>query len=182
MFASLSHCPRSILLEAVFISATGTARSPSLQLNARETIQIGRNKNVSLSTYHYCPYFLLRPDTLGIYNPCSTFALSITLMQTPTCTGMRVRSTKDAHVIFQAVNLGIRPMVTRRLDTEERRAITSGCVFVWEERSPNSEVSGVSPIVVQCVLRFRELTFPSSHSRLALNGARFCMIDLLPNR
>jgi len=35
-------------------------------------------------------------------------------------------------------------MITRRLDTEERRAITSGCVFVWEERGgPNTEPMGL---------------------------------------
>jgi len=36
------------------------------------------------------------------------------------------------------------PMITRRLDTEERRAISSGCVFVWEERGgPNTEPMGL---------------------------------------
>jgi hypothetical protein len=34
-------------------------------------------------------------------------------------------------------------MVSRRLDTEERRAIHSGCVFVWEERGPNAEATGL---------------------------------------
>jgi len=34
-------------------------------------------------------------------------------------------------------------MVTRRLDTEERRSISSGCVFVWEERGPNAEATGL---------------------------------------
>lgn len=33
--------------------------------------------------------------------------------------------------------------VSRRLDTDERRAISSGCVFVWEERGPNAEATGV---------------------------------------
>ncbi|KAJ7121347.1 Gti1/Pac2 family-domain-containing protein [Mycena crocata] len=61
-------------------------------------------------------------------------------LQSPTCTGIRVRSPADAHTIFHAVSLGILPMITRRLDTEERRAIRSGCVFVWEERGgPNTE-------------------------------------------
>ncbi|KAJ7451860.1 Gti1/Pac2 family-domain-containing protein [Mycena galericulata] len=65
-------------------------------------------------------------------------------MQSPTCTGIRVRSPTDAHVIFHAVSLGILPMITRRLDTEERRAISSGCVFVWEERGgPNTEPMGL---------------------------------------
>lgn len=35
-------------------------------------------------------------------------------------------------------------MITRRLDTEERRAIASGCVYVWEERGgPNTEPMGL---------------------------------------
>lgn len=84
-------------------------------------------------------------------------------MQQPTCTRLRVRyagtlavadeesidstlhrSPQDAQVIFHAVAVGVLPMVTRRLDTEERRAITSGSVFVWEERGPNPEATGVS--------------------------------------
>ena len=65
-------------------------------------------------------------------------------MQRPTCSGLRVRSPADAQVIFHAVSLNILPMVSRRLDTEERRAISSGCVFVWEERGPNAEATGVS--------------------------------------
>lgn len=34
-------------------------------------------------------------------------------------------------------------MVTRRLDAEERRAISSGHVFVWEERGSNTEATGL---------------------------------------
>jgi len=64
-------------------------------------------------------------------------------MQQPTCTRLRVRSPPDAQVIFHAVAVGVLPMVTRRLDTEERRAITSGSVFVWEEREPNPEATGL---------------------------------------
>lgn len=68
------------------------------------------------------------------------------VMQRPTCTGLRVRSPADAHAIFHAVSLNMLPMVSRRLDTEERRTITSGCVFVWEERGSNAEATGVSII------------------------------------
>lgn len=64
-------------------------------------------------------------------------------MQQPTCTGIRIRSPADAHVIFHAVSLELLPMVSRRLDTDERRYIMSGCVFVWEERGPNAEVNGL---------------------------------------
>ncbi|KAI0798490.1 Gti1/Pac2 family-domain-containing protein [Irpex lacteus] len=63
-------------------------------------------------------------------------------MQPATCNGIRVRSTADCNVIFHAVSLGILPLVSRRLSIEERRAIQSGCVFVWEERSPTIEAVG----------------------------------------
>lgn len=65
-------------------------------------------------------------------------------MQPPTCTGIRVRSVHDAHVIFHGVYLGHLTMVTRRLDSEERRAVRAGNVYVWEERGRNTEATGVS--------------------------------------
>lgn len=65
-------------------------------------------------------------------------------MQRATCTGIRIRSPSDARVIFHAVLLGILPMVTRRLDTEERSMISPGAVYVWEERGPQAELTGVS--------------------------------------
>lgn len=64
-------------------------------------------------------------------------------MQRATITGIRVRSPADARVIFHSVALNIFPMVTRRLDTEERSLITSGSVYVWEERGPHAELTGV---------------------------------------
>ncbi|KAI0084936.1 Gti1/Pac2 family-domain-containing protein [Irpex rosettiformis] len=63
-------------------------------------------------------------------------------MQPATCNSVRVRSTADCNVIFHAVSLGILPLVSRRLSIDERRAIQSGCVFVWEERSPTIEAVG----------------------------------------
>ena len=65
-------------------------------------------------------------------------------MQRPTCTEIRVRSVSDALVIFYAVSKGILPIVSRRLDSEERRSIRSGSVYVWEERGPDAEATGVS--------------------------------------
>ena len=44
---------------------------------------------------------------------------------------------EDAEKIFHAVALRLLPMVVSRLDDEERLALTSGCVYVWEERSSN---------------------------------------------
>ncbi|KAI0633581.1 Gti1/Pac2 family-domain-containing protein [Trametes polyzona] len=67
-------------------------------------------------------------------------------MQLPTCTGIRIRSMADAHVIFHAVSLGLLPIVSRRLDMEERRYIHSGCVCVWEERSASGEGSSATGI------------------------------------
>jgi hypothetical protein len=64
-------------------------------------------------------------------------------MQQPTYVGLHVRTLADAEVIFHAVHQGLLRMVTRRLDTEERRAISSGCVYVWEERGANADANGV---------------------------------------
>lgn len=64
-------------------------------------------------------------------------------MHQPTCINLRVRTPADAHTIFHGVHEGILPMITRRLDTEERRAISSGCVYVWEERGASAEATGV---------------------------------------
>ncbi|KZT10902.1 uncharacterized protein LAESUDRAFT_693329 [Laetiporus sulphureus 93-53] len=58
-------------------------------------------------------------------------------MQSPTCTRLRIRSVHDAEVVLHAVFLGRLPMIVRRLDDEDRMALTSGCIYVWEERSSN---------------------------------------------
>lgn len=58
-------------------------------------------------------------------------------MQTPTYTGIRIRSARDANILFHAVALGLLPLVTRRLDEAERLQVRSGCVYVWEERNPS---------------------------------------------
>lgn len=34
-------------------------------------------------------------------------------------------------------------MVTRRLDADERLALRSGCIYAWEERGPNTEMTGL---------------------------------------
>lgn len=66
-------------------------------------------------------------------------------LQPPTCTGIRIRSVLDAHLIFHGVMMRILPMVTRRLDTDERRMVRPGNVYVWEERGRHSEATGVRP-------------------------------------
>ncbi|KAJ7267653.1 hypothetical protein B0H12DRAFT_1010445, partial [Mycena haematopus] len=64
-------------------------------------------------------------------------------VQRPTCTNLRIRSVDDAHKIFFAIQRGLLPMVSRRLDLEERAALRTGCVYAWEERSPNAEITGI---------------------------------------
>ncbi|KAF8160714.1 Gti1/Pac2 family-domain-containing protein [Crassisporium funariophilum] len=64
-------------------------------------------------------------------------------MQRATITGIRIRSPADARTVFHSVFMNILPMVTRRLDTEERSLITTGSVYVWEERGPHAELTGV---------------------------------------
>ncbi|KAJ7834244.1 hypothetical protein B0H14DRAFT_2798772 [Mycena olivaceomarginata] len=34
-------------------------------------------------------------------------------------------------------------MVSRRLDLDERAALKTGCVYAWEERSPNNKITGI---------------------------------------
>jgi hypothetical protein len=74
--------------------------------------------------------------------------LQVAPMQRPTCSNIRIRSTSDAHKIFFAVQKGLLPVVTRRLDADERLALCSGCVYVWEERGDHSELSA-SPCSLQ---------------------------------
>lgn len=45
-----------------------------------------------------------------------------------------VRTPHDAIVLFEACRLGLLPRVQRRLSERERQQITSGSVFVWDER------------------------------------------------
>ncbi|KFY65905.1 hypothetical protein V496_02254 [Pseudogymnoascus sp. VKM F-4515 (FW-2607)] len=45
-----------------------------------------------------------------------------------------VRSPADAIKLFEACRLGLLPRVQRRLSEKERQSITSGSVFVWDER------------------------------------------------
>jgi len=88
----------------------------------------------------------------------------VTMIQQPTCTGLRIRTPADAHVIFHAVHERLLKMVTRRLDTEERRAISPGCVYVWEERGANAEANGVvSPLFASSICQFRAYLSQARH-------------------
>jgi len=95
--------------------------------------------------YLFPPYRTppLLPSSYSHHPHCSTSNRYPSLMQRPTCTEIRVRSVSDALVIFYAVSKGILPIVSRRLDSEERRCIRSGSVYVWEERGPDAEATGL---------------------------------------
>ncbi|TFK49403.1 hypothetical protein OE88DRAFT_1633432 [Heliocybe sulcata] len=64
-------------------------------------------------------------------------------MQQPTLENVVVRTVRDATHIFYAVARNLLPIITRRLDADERRAIKAGNVYVWEDRGANSESSGL---------------------------------------
>ena len=61
----------------------------------------------------------------------------------PTFTGIVIRTVEEANRLFHVVRLGRAKLFTRRLTVEERRAIYTGCVFVWEERNQTLEAVGV---------------------------------------
>ncbi|KAF9482705.1 hypothetical protein BDN70DRAFT_874720 [Pholiota conissans] len=64
-------------------------------------------------------------------------------MQQPTLQNVRIRSTRDALQVFHGVAIHRLPLITRRLDAEERRNIAPGNVYVWEERGANTEPTGL---------------------------------------
>ncbi|KAG6861865.1 hypothetical protein C0995_011162 [Termitomyces sp. Mi166 len=65
-------------------------------------------------------------------------------MQQPTLTSIRIRSVLDAHRIFYAVQKGRLERIKRRLDAEERSALCSGCIYVWEQRGSHAvDVTGL---------------------------------------
>ncbi|KAI0351153.1 hypothetical protein OH77DRAFT_974740 [Trametes cingulata] len=55
---------------------------------------------------------------------------------------LHLRDARDAHVVFEAVRLGILPLITRRLTASEREQLASGNVFVWEE-AEHKQVGGL---------------------------------------
>jgi hypothetical protein len=65
---------------------------------------------------------LLTPSSVVLL-PC--------IMQRPTLQNVRIRSTRDALQLFNGVATNRLPLITRRLDAEERRAIIPGNVYVW---------------------------------------------------
>lgn len=46
---------------------------------------------------------------------------------------LHLRDARDALVVFEAVRIGVLPLIKRRLTSDERDQLSSGNVFVWEE-------------------------------------------------
>lgn len=88
------------------------------------------------------PYIKASSDRFLPFN--TPYPEPVNMAQGPTLTDVRVRNTRDSHIIFGAVAQGALPLITRRLtNTERRDFIRPGSVFVWEERGPESGSSGV---------------------------------------
>ncbi|KAF9793209.1 hypothetical protein BJ322DRAFT_1016786 [Thelephora terrestris] len=62
--------------------------------------------------------------------------------QSPTCSGVKIRSVHDAQVILYACHIGRLEMIKTRLDSADRHALASGNVYAWEERSPRADPMG----------------------------------------
>jgi hypothetical protein len=85
-------------------------------------------------------------------------------MQPPTYIGLRIRTPADAHVIFHAVHERLLRKVGRRLNAEERRAISPGCVYVWEEPGGDTEANGtVSLLFGSLICQLRAYLFQAGH-------------------
>ncbi|TFK53568.1 hypothetical protein OE88DRAFT_1643292 [Heliocybe sulcata] len=73
----------------------------------------------------------------------SSKAFAYRAMQQPTLRNFRLRNVQDALRVFYACYLGILPLITRRLDNEERQQLRPGDAYVWEGRNPETDVSGL---------------------------------------
>jgi len=62
--------------------------------------------------------------------------------QQPTLQNARIRTAQDALQVFFAVARNVLTLLTRRLDADERKAIRSGNVYIWEDRSASTVDNG----------------------------------------
>ncbi|KAN0136855.1 Gti1/Pac2 family domain containing protein [Lactarius tabidus] len=68
--------------------------------------------------------------------------MSPTYHQQPTLQNARIRTAQDALHVFFAVARNVLTLLTRRLDADERKAIRSGNVYIWEDRSASTADNG----------------------------------------
>ena len=127
----------SLLDHSILLRGHGVCQSPAISLSS-----------FSPEVWHRPTIFTPGSCRPRGYSPPSPTLVNMML---PTCTDIRVRTARDAEIIFHAVRLGILPMVMQRLGSEERMALCSGCVYVWEERS-----GSLSESMEQGIERFTE--------------------------
>ncbi|EIN07191.1 hypothetical protein PUNSTDRAFT_45659 [Punctularia strigosozonata HHB-11173 SS5] len=97
-------------------------------------------------------------------------------MQRPTHSRLHLRDARDAHMVFEAVRLGILKPVTRRLNEIERSTfIQSGAVFVWEESEDDSGLKRWTDGRVWSQSRMREKTQPGLLNVLPLGEYDFAI-------
>lgn len=84
--------------------------------------------SASTSSTRYVTHDLLRT----IYHPQP----KITLISTTD-----IRDAQDALMLFEAVRLNVLPLITRRLNGNERAQLKSGNIFVWEESESKGGLS-----------------------------------------
>ena len=116
------------------------ARGPPAPGKPNKTFALNRdNLEVETAGTSYLIYFS-QADDFGI-DPRFTNAMgsgswsstnsSPVIMQHPTLQNVRIRSTRDALQVFHGVATHRLPLITRRLDAEERINIVPGNVYVW---------------------------------------------------
>jgi len=103
----------------------------------RSLVAFLRSQGVNCSAIIYATLFPLSPPPSPQYPPTPS-----PMPQSPTCSGIRIRSVHDAQVILYACHIGRLEMIKMRLDSADRHALTSGNVYAWEERSPRSDPMG----------------------------------------
>jgi hypothetical protein len=77
--------------------------------------------------------------------------MSLTYHRQPTLQNARIRTVQDALQVFFAVARNALTMLTRRLDADERKAIRSGNVYIWEDRSSSTVDNGGLTMERWCV-------------------------------
>jgi hypothetical protein len=97
--------------------------------------------------------------------------MSPTYQQQPTLQNVRIRTAQDALQVFFAVARNVLTLLTRRLDADERKAIRSGNVYIWEDRSASTLDNGGITMERWYVWRLaRCFDFTSSRSSVRTDG------------
>jgi hypothetical protein len=97
--------------------------------------------------------------------------MSPTYHQQPTLQNVRIRTAQDALQVFYAVARNVLTLLTRRLDADERKAIRSGNVYIWEDRSASTLDNGGITMERWYAWRLaRCLTFTSCRSPVRTDG------------